>query len=83
MEQKKIITEAINKKLLALNESKTDEFNMEEALEYCFDFVRTTAKSWIEAIIKANCVFSRLSARIKSSSTERSLEPPSYPKFIR
>lgn len=49
LEQKNIYNLKIEQKRRLLADQSVEEFNMEEALDYCFDFVRTTAKSWQEA----------------------------------
>lgn len=49
LDQKNRINSHIDKKHLLLQENRVEEFDMEHALEYCFGFVRTTAKTWIEA----------------------------------
>ena len=48
-DQKNKINYAIDAKHLLIRESRVEEFNMEESLAYCFDYVRTTAKTWNEA----------------------------------
>ena len=47
-EQKNIINRNINAKRQLLKESHIEEFNMEEALSYCFDFIRETSKTWLK-----------------------------------
>lgn len=47
-EQKDRINEIIQQKKLYLEEKRVEEFNMEEALGHCFEFVRDSAKTWIE-----------------------------------
>lgn len=49
LEQKQILNETINQKRLLMQEQSVEEFDMEAVLEYVFTFVRTTAKTWIEA----------------------------------
>lgn len=49
MEQKKIVNDKITQKHALIQEKREEEFEMEEMLEYCFSYVRTTAKSWIRA----------------------------------
>ncbi len=46
--QKNILSKKIAEKESLIHESRTEEFNMEEALEYCFGFVRNTAKTWLD-----------------------------------
>lgn len=46
-EQKDLINQRINQKRQVLQESHIEEFNMEESLDYCFKFVRSTAKTWL------------------------------------
>ncbi|MBI2098843.1 recombinase family protein [Candidatus Uhrbacteria bacterium] len=48
IEQKKLVNEKIYAKRNLLNENHVEEFNMEEALSYCFDFVRQSGKTWLE-----------------------------------
>lgn len=47
MEQKKNINIRIQQKELLREEKKIEEFNMDEALEYTFNFVRQSADTWI------------------------------------
>jgi DNA invertase Pin-like site-specific DNA recombinase len=49
LEQKKKINDTINQKHALIQDKREEEFEMEEMLDYCFSYVRTTAKSWIEA----------------------------------
>lgn len=60
LDQKEKINSAIDKKHLLLQESRVEEFDMEAALEYCFGFVRTTAKTWIESDYQARLRFQNL-----------------------
>ncbi len=46
--QKNILSKKIAEKESLIHESRSEEFNMEEALEYCFGFVRNTAKTWLD-----------------------------------
>lgn len=46
LEQKDIITKTISEKKDMLDEKRVEEFNMDEALEYCFNFVRDSGKTW-------------------------------------
>ena len=48
LSQKKMVNYKIDQKNRLLNDKRNEEFNMEEALSYCFDFVRNTAKKWID-----------------------------------
>ncbi len=45
--QKSVINQQINQKYSLANENRVEEFNMEEALSYAFDFVRNTTKKWL------------------------------------
>ena len=46
-EQKEVINQTIYKKRQLLQDNHLEEFNMEEALNYCFGFVRETSKTWL------------------------------------
>lgn len=46
LEQKNFINERIYAKRTLLEENHVEEFNMEEALDYCFNFIRNSAKTW-------------------------------------
>lgn len=46
LEQKNLINHRIDEKNSLIHEKRVEEFNMEEALDYCFKFVRQTAKTW-------------------------------------
>ena len=48
LEQKQFALEKIRQKKSLLNEKAVEEFDMEEALDYCFRFVRESAKTWME-----------------------------------
>ncbi len=48
MDQKKRVNIMIEQKKLLLDEKRIEEFNMEEALSYCFEFTRNSAKTWLE-----------------------------------
>jgi site-specific DNA recombinase len=48
VEQKEMINTRINQKRLMVQDKLVEEFDMEEALAYCFEFVRNTAKTWID-----------------------------------
>lgn len=45
--QKNLVNSKIDEKHNLINDSRLEEFNMEEALSYCFDFVRNTSKQWL------------------------------------
>lgn len=47
-EQKTRINQEIERKNILLEENRIEEFNMDEALTYCFDFLRDGAKTWKE-----------------------------------
>ena len=47
LEQKNVINQKIMEKSQLLHDSRIEEFNMEEALDYCFQFVRNTAETWL------------------------------------
>ncbi len=47
LEQKDFITQKVRQKQRLLEESHLEEFNMEEALDHCFKFVRETTKNWL------------------------------------
>lgn len=49
LEQKNKINDTINQKHSLIQEKREEEFEMEEMLDYCFSYIRTTAKSWIKA----------------------------------
>lgn len=49
LEQKQIINESINQKRLLVQEQSVEELDMDAVLDYVFKYVRTTAKTWIEA----------------------------------
>ena len=46
--QKDIINFKIEEKKLLLEDKRVEEFNMEEALDYSFRFVRNSAQTWVE-----------------------------------
>lgn len=64
-EQKKITNQAIYQKRRLMEEQAVEEFDMEAALDYCFNFVRTTAKTWIEADYKSKLQFQKLVCKEK------------------
>ncbi len=47
LEQKEVINRKMYSKRQLLQDNHIEEFDMEEALNYCFNFVRETAKTWI------------------------------------
>ena len=46
--QKNIISKKIAQKDTLIHDKKIDEFNMEEALDFCFDTIRNSAQSWLK-----------------------------------
>lgn len=46
LEQKTRVNTLINEKKLLLEEKRIEEFNMEEALQFCFDAIRHSASTW-------------------------------------
>lgn len=48
LEQKDYINIKVAEKKLLLQEKQIEEFSMETALDYCFRFVRDTAKTWVK-----------------------------------
>ena len=46
VEQKHVVDGKIKEKMSTLHDTSHKEFNMDEALEYCFNFVRNTAETW-------------------------------------
>lgn len=48
LNQKKYLDAKILEKKLLLNEKVIEEFDMEEALSFCFDIVRDSGKTWLE-----------------------------------
>lgn len=48
LEQKDLVNMMIQEKKLLLEDKRVEEFNMDEALDYCFRFVRDSAKTWQE-----------------------------------
>lgn len=47
LEQKEIANKKMYAKRQLLSDNHIEEFDMEEALNYCFNFVRETSKNWI------------------------------------
>src|ERR1700730_5750546 len=47
LEQKKRENQLIAEKVRVIQHKHVEEFNMEEALDYCFKFVRNTAATWL------------------------------------
>ncbi len=64
-EQKQIANEAIYKKRRLVAEQSVEEFDMESALDYCFNFVRTTSKTWLEADYQSKLRFQKLVCKEK------------------
>ena len=48
VDQKNIISQKIREKENMIHEKRDEEFNMDEALEYCFSFIRKTSKTWLD-----------------------------------
>ena len=48
LEQKNFVLDKIRQKKSLLQEKTVEEFDMEEALDYCFRFVRESARTWLE-----------------------------------
>ena len=46
LHQKRIVNQNIDQKYRMLTTKRIEEFNMEDALSYCFNFVRDTSKKW-------------------------------------
>jgi site-specific DNA recombinase len=46
-EQKRLINERIRERELLRDDKRIEEFDMEEALDYSFRFIRDTAKTWL------------------------------------
>jgi hypothetical protein len=65
LDQKNRINDAINKKHLLVQENRVEEFDMEQALDHCFRFVRTTAKTWIEANYQEKLRFQKLVSKAR------------------
>lgn len=65
LEQKNKINQAINQKHLLIQESRVEEFDMEAALDYCFGYVRATAKTWLEADYPTRLRFQKLVCKEK------------------
>ena len=59
-EQKKLIEDRISQKHALIQDKRYEEFEMNEVLEYCFSYVRTSAKSWIEADYATKLSFQKL-----------------------
>ena len=47
-EQKMLVNRRINEQYTLIEEQRSEEFNMEAALEYCFGYVTDTVKKWLE-----------------------------------
>ena len=48
LEQKRLINTRIDEKHLLLKDKRVEEFNMEEALEFCFNTVRNSSATWLK-----------------------------------
>lgn len=48
-EQRRLVNERITRQRYLVREKWEEEFDMEGVLEYCFAYVRDTAKAWVEA----------------------------------
>lgn len=59
-EQEKLIKEKIGQKRLLMREKWEEEFNMEEVLEYCFSYVRNTARAWVNADYQEKIRFQKM-----------------------
>jgi site-specific DNA recombinase len=46
LEQKNLVNVRIQESKNLLDEKRIEEFNMDEALEYCFNFIRASGKTW-------------------------------------
>ena len=49
VEQKALTEERITQKRLLINDTWIEEYDINKALEHCFNFVRNTAKTWLSA----------------------------------
>jgi len=47
LEQKRLVNQKITEKRCMIQDKRIEEFDMEEALDYCFEFVRNTAATWL------------------------------------
>ena len=47
LEQKRITNRKIDQKNVLLKDNRVEEFDMEDALSYCFNFVRETSRTWL------------------------------------
>jgi hypothetical protein len=47
LEQKSLVNKRIEEKHLLIQDKRVEEFDMEQALDYCFKFVRETASTWL------------------------------------
>jgi hypothetical protein len=59
LEQKNIVNQKIREKTQLLMDNRIEEFNMDEALTYCFNFVRDTAKTWLRLKYEPKMRFQR------------------------
>src|SRR3989338_1057251 len=69
-EQKAMINETIYKKRQLMQEQAVEEFDMEEALNYCFGFVRSSAQTWLEADYPSKLRFQKLVSKEKIKFNE-------------
>jgi site-specific DNA recombinase len=46
LEQKRIVNQKLFEKSQLMNENRIEEFDMDAALNYCFEFVSSSAKTW-------------------------------------
>jgi site-specific DNA recombinase len=46
LEQKNLVNQHIDEKHRLIQDKRVEEFDMEQALDYCFKFVRETSKTW-------------------------------------
>jgi len=60
IEQKAFVNERINQKRFSLKGKWDEEFNMDEVLEYCFSFIRTTSKTWEKANYSTKIRFQKM-----------------------
>lgn len=59
-EQRNFINRMIDEKRLLVHEKAVEEFDMEEALNYCFNFIKQTSKTWLEADFPHKLQFQKL-----------------------
>lgn len=58
--QKRLIEEKIGQKQLLIRDKITDEFEMSQALEYCFNSVRNASRIWLESSYERKIQLQRL-----------------------